>query len=170
MNLIDPMRDLPRELPPPPAMRLRVLNALRSRGLVAGSGRQRWLTAAAATIAFVAGLSIGRTTTPADPLAAGAGATRFALLLFEPSSFDTTASHDALAAEYGQWAASLGAQFVSGDALGDSRTLGGDAPAVEPTGFFIITAANYDAAVAVARECPHLRHGGVVSVRTVPTS
>lgn len=167
----DPLRSLPRELPPSGALRGRVLNALRARGLVAAPrAATAWLRLAAALTLFAAGAAAGRL--------AGAGLTpdaeptmpRFALLLFEPATFDSTASHEALAAEYGAWAASLGAQFVNGDALGDSRALGGVAPAVEPTGFFIVQAADYDAAVSLARECPHLRHGGVVTVRTVPTS
>lgn len=95
---------------------------------------------------------------------------QFALLLYEPASFDTTLAHEQLAVEYRAWAGSLGGDFVSGEALGDARVLGGDAPTAEPTGFFMIRADSYDEAVALARDCPHLRHGGVVSVRTVPAT
>lgn len=167
----DPLSSLPRELPPPPALRGRVVDALRARALLsAATPLHPWLRLAAAITLFAAGAAAGRFAPSALISDSESPMPRFALLLFEPASFDTTASHDDLAAEYGAWAASLGAQFVSGDALGDSRTLGGDSPAVEPTGFFIVNAVDYDAALTLARECPHLRHGGVVTVRTVPTS
>jgi hypothetical protein len=167
----DPLNSLPRELPPPAALRGRIVAALRARSLVgAGTPRRPWLRIAAALTLFAAGAATGRFAPSALTSDSESPMPRFALLLYEPAAFDTTASHDELAAEYGAWAASLGAQFVSGDALGDSRTLGGESPAVEPTGFFIVNAVDYDAALTLARECPHLRHGGVVTVRTVPTS
>ena len=34
-------------------------------------------------------------------------------------------------------------------------------------GYFVITARDLDAAVGVARSCPHLRHGGRVEVRAI---
>jgi hypothetical protein len=167
----DPLRKLPRELAPAPALRGRVRATLRARGLIAGAGTQRsWLRLAAALALFAGGVATGRSVEFEPSPSSESPMPRFALLLFEPSTFDTIATHDELATEYGAWAASLGAQFVTGDALGESRTLGGAAPSVEPTGFFMISAADYEAAMAVARECPHLRHGGVVTVRSVPTS
>jgi hypothetical protein len=56
---------------------------------------------------------------------------------------------------------------VAGDALGEQRTLGGPVGDQVPTGYFIIRADDWDAALAIARGCPHLRHGGVVAVRAV---
>jgi hypothetical protein len=41
----------------------------------------------------------------------------------------------------------------------------GDAPRV--SGFFLIRAGSLDEAEAIARDCPHLRHGGRVLVRDV---
>jgi hypothetical protein len=167
----DPLQSLPRELPPPIALRQRVLRTLRARGLAGAAPMiSTWLRAVAAVALFAGGVTVGRVTMSAQSPATEPPSPRFALLLYEPAGFDSTVPHDSLAAEYGAWAASLGAQFVAGDAFGDSRTLGGDAPIVEPTGFFVINAANYEAAMTVARACPHLRHGGVVSVRSVPTS
>jgi hypothetical protein len=34
-------------------------------------------------------------------------------------------------------------------------------------GFFIISAGSFEDALAVARGCPHLRHGGAILVRPI---
>lgn len=34
-------------------------------------------------------------------------------------------------------------------------------------GFYIVTADNYDAAVELTRDCPHLLHGGTIEVRQI---
>ena len=39
--------------------------------------------------------------------------------------------------------------------------------AEEVSGFFVIEAKDLDAAIAVARTCPHLRHGGRITVRAI---
>jgi hypothetical protein len=160
----NPFAALPREAHPPPHLRDRVLGDLRRRGLVRrGPSRVgRGLLGLAAGVAlFALGAWVGgreTLSTTGQP---------FALLLYEPAGFDTTRSHQELAAEYGAWAAGLGTGFVAGDALGEQRTLGGPVGDQVPTGYFIIRADDWDAALAIARGCPHLRHGGVVAVRAV---
>ena len=39
--------------------------------------------------------------------------------------------------------------------------------AAEPTGFFLIRAGSLDEALAIARRCPHLAHGGEVALRPI---
>jgi len=34
-------------------------------------------------------------------------------------------------------------------------------------GYYIVSAANYDEAVALARDCPHLEYGGTIEVREI---
>lgn len=86
------------------------------------------------------------------------------------------------AAEYWDWTASLaedGRLLAAGDLrweAGSRLGPGGRVMSVareevqEPTfvvGMFALRAESYEEAVAVARECPHLRYGGSVSIRRV---
>lgn len=77
-------------------------------------------------------------------------------------------------AEYGAWAGRLhrASQLVGAEKLThDVRLLEGSAlvasPVPGPQGFFLIRARDLAEAEAIARECPHLRHGGRVSIQAV---
>jgi len=172
---------------PPPELEDRVVAALRSRRLIGRPGAARggrlgrWAAAlAAGVLLFVGGMTIGRSVEPApvDP-----GAPRFILLLHEDDSYDAAAAgHTAeRVEEYRRWARGLAesGRFVTGEKLeaGGSIlfpvTAGGGVrsshlPAGDTVaGFFIISADSYEAAVAAARGCPHLRHGGRIEVRPI---
>ena len=176
------LRSLHEQLPPPPELKPRVLSQLRRRGTLKTS-RPRWLALAAvvATLGvFGLGVVTGRRQ-PAAVTAAPAGE-RYALLLYQDSSFVPAASEQALVNEYRAWAVQLrrsGLQvgneyleWTAGRLLPQGTNI-----AVEPgemgaepgelTGFFIVSAASDSAAIVVARSCPHLRHGGRVVVRHV---
>jgi hypothetical protein len=60
---------------------------------------------------------------------------------------------------------------VSAEKLRDgARVLEGNEPAASgagPQGFFLVRARDLDEAEAIARACPHLRHGGRVAVQAV---
>ena len=118
--------------------------------------------AAAAALLFVAGVATGRATQPAP---GDTPTARYALLLYGGHETPNEVE-GARAQEYGRWAANLsGARFVSGEELGP--VVGAYGPGVpssaEPVeGFFLIDAPSDTAAIAVARECPHLRYGGRV--------
>lgn len=170
MSEHDPFAPL-RDEGPRTGLRQRVQAELTDRGLVRSPDRRRrrqLALAAAAVLLFLAGVSTGRTREAES-------APQFALLLYEPAGFDTTRSHSELAQEYGAWAAGLGARFVGGEALGPVRlvarrgvsfaTLAGP----QPTGYFLIRATSWDEAMALAAECPHVRHGGLVAVRIIST-
>ncbi|MEX0691543.1 MAG: hypothetical protein WD043_06845 [Gemmatimonadales bacterium] len=159
----NPFAQLPRDADPPPALKTRVMADLRRRGLIRSVWLPRVLALAAGLALFAAGTWVGAR--DAGPPAGQ----QFALLLYEPASFDTTRPHDELAAEYGAWAQSLGTRFVAGDALGDQRVLGGTVGSEVPTGYFIVRASSWEEAMSIAAACPHLRHGGTVAVQAIMT-
>jgi hypothetical protein len=114
--------------------------------------------------------------------AEGAEGAEWLLLLVEDERYDAPTDSAAVAArvaEYGAWAGELAqaGQLVRANELGPERTvLRQGAPDVrvmvgaasgEVTGYFIVTAPSRDAAEAIARGSPHVRHGGVVVVRPV---
>jgi hypothetical protein len=74
--------------------------------------------------------------------------------------------------EYRNWAIALrrtGAE-IRGEKLRRDRSerLGPEAPGGAPLGgYFVISAKSWDAAMEVARSCPHLKHGGTIEVRQV---
>ena len=61
-----------------------------------------------------------------------------------------------------------GGKFVSG-AAAEITVLDGPYPETKEVlgGYVKVSAADYDAAVAMAKTCPHLAHGGTVQVRQV---
>ena len=157
---------------PPPELEKRVIGALRLEGRIRGPRGRRLLlplaTAAAAALLFWGGWKAGR-----SPSSRGEGP-RFALLLFEGGRFDRSNSH---AAEYAGWVTSLRAQGVaiSGEELApvsrvvsSADSLPGEREALG--GFFLVGARDLESAVAIARGCPHLRHGGWIEVRAVSSS
>lgn len=149
--------------------------------------------AMAACVAFVAiGVVIGRTTIATgeqqlSPLT-GAETDLYALLLYESEGYDRAVGAEALTryGEYGRWIAEARErrQFVTGEDLEVSRgwlvgpanegvvveqatSIAGNAPL---SGIFFIRAADPAAALELARELPHVRHGGQVLVqKTIPT-
>lgn len=175
----NPFDELEREATPPPALRDRVAHDLRQRGLLRPRARALTLVwRAAAAVALMAlgaaasrmAMTSQREPQQISPSGASVDSVQFALLLYEPSTFDTTRSHSELAAEYGAWARSLTTRFVAGEALGEERTIGGEMDASGssiPTGFFIIRTADWDSAMSIASTCPHLRYGGIVAVRRI---
>jgi len=114
----------------------------------------------------------------------------YILLLHEkPSDFSGLSNEqiEAVISEYMAWSQKLGAEgkLVGGQKLRDEggRHLSGyngdfrvtDGPFAEAKevigGFFSITAADYDEAVEISKECPHLKYGGRIELREIePTS
>lgn len=111
---------------------------------------------------------------------------KFLLLLHEsPSDFSDVSAEDmqGIIAEYTAWREDLIARdlFVDGQKLkdeggrhlraADSGIQVVDGPYSEAKevlgGFFMIQVENYDAAVNISRECPHLKYGGRIELRQV---
>jgi RNA polymerase sigma-70 factor (ECF subfamily) len=165
---------LDREMTPPPDAEERIVAALAARGML---GKRRrllrgpwpWLLAAAAAL-FGAGLSVGRregaATRPAPP-------SRFVLFLFDEGE---RGGGDRVA-EYKAWARGIGSgRYVAGEKLkpgglwltdGASGPAADAGPSEKMGGYFVIEAADLAGALAVARSCPHLRHGGRILVRHI---
>ena len=157
--------------------------------------RRAWawgaLALAAALAAFFAGISVsdrGAGRTPAGSEVVPAATTaRYLLLLYEDAAYRAPATPEeqaARVAEYGGWVADLRERGIDiqGEELAptdesawlDGRergvTAAEGAPAGELgmlSGYFLVAAADADAAVAIARTTPHLRHGGTVVVRRI---
>lgn len=110
----------------------------------------------------------------------------FALLLYGASSGDDSATHAARAEEYGNWARTshaTAARVLGGEALGAAVASvalatvrrGVDSIIVDDSpdgtgdfvGYYLVQAPNREAALALARNCPHLKYGGRVVVRRV---
>lgn len=184
----DALRALPAETRPPAHLEERVVAALRASGRLAtassdrGSGGRRrgtaeaWLRRAAAAIVLVlAGAAMGRLTAPpAIGSPTGAAATSDYLLLLYGGESATPAEEADRVAEYGAWAGRQAEanRLVSAEKLQAAAIVLGPSPGAgavssEPSGFFVIRAESVDAAVAIARDCPHLRHGGTVVVRPI---
>lgn len=111
---------------------------------------------------------------------------RFMLVLSEdPSQFRDVSPADmqAVIAKYQAWSEKLGAMgaLLGGEKLTEeggrrmrkqqSKVVVVDGPYSEAKevvgGYFLVTAASYDDAVALARDCPHLEFGGVIDVRQI---
>lgn len=111
---------------------------------------------------------------------------QYLLLLHEPPPDPSALSPgdiEAIIAEYMAWRQGLvdrgipvGGEKLSDDGgrhlrMREGRLQVVDGPYAEAKeilgGYFMVTAADYAAAVALASECPHLRHGGWIEVRQV---
>jgi hypothetical protein len=161
---------------PPPALEAATVRRLAQEGLVTAH-RPGWgmrLAAAAAAVAlFGLGLAVGARR--AAPHAAVPGAPRFVLLLYDAPDERalTDGQMQARVEEYRNWARDVRAsgREIAGEKLEpDARPLGpseGAGAGWPLGGYFVITARDLDAAVDVARSCPHLRHGGRVEVRAI---
>lgn len=155
------------------------------------------LAASVAGVAFIGGSMFatrmsapsprpGRAVQPvAGTLDAPAQDPTYALLLYGASSGDDSATHAARATEYRAWArmSHAAARIVGGEALGTAVASvalatvrrGVDSIIVDDppdgsgdfVGYFLVQARDREAALALARTCPHLKYGGRVVVRRV---
>lgn len=162
---------------PPDALQSRVLDAAKTAGLIRrGVWRTRVLQLAAAVLLLLAGAAGGRMLlAPPEPPASAQLPARYLLLLagdVEPSPDGSTRE-----AEYAAWARDLSARgiAVDGEELTGQSALVGTKGVQFPElasvgGYFLIEADNDAAAAALARTCPHVKHGGSVVIRKVVPS
>ena len=135
-----------------------------------------------------------RSATPATPAPGGTTMAtttnptqeRYVLLLHGPARNRSTAAdaaadsanEQALVAEYSAWAGRLAGEgkLLAGEKLADDpmtmmvSTGTAEVPrftADEVGGFFIIQAADSAEAYRIARDCPHLKHGGTIQLRKI---
>jgi hypothetical protein len=100
---------------------------------------------------------------------------RFMLLLYGGDSASATTA-SARRREYTEWARGIAAEGVAinGEELADDGQeigTGGEllkaTAFAPPRGYFIVSVADIDSALRVASTCPHLRHGGRISIRRI---
>jgi hypothetical protein len=136
--------------------------------------RRTWLAVAAAGVAFFAvGLFVGgrRAAIPEER----SSVPRFALFLYDApgeTPLDERRMEQRVE-EYRSWARWLRARGheIRGEKLEpQGRRLGPSGTGEDGWplgGYFVISAKDLDAAVVLARSCPHLKHGGRVEVRAI---
>jgi hypothetical protein len=171
-----PLSRLRHDATPPAELKGRVTRTLQSRGLIRHPVQRSWGWAVAAGIGlFALGLAVGRWRM--SEVVPGTGQ-RYALLLYDPASFDRTVPEPTLVAEYRDWAISLGDRLSVGEKLGadermlrqgdsERRPASAEGAAGPLGGLFIVQADSWEEAMAIARTCPHLKHGGVIAVREI---
>jgi hypothetical protein len=167
---------LPRQSAPPAELERRVISRLATAGLLARrrapAAHRSWLLAAGLALLLV-GFGLGRWQAPSS----NAGpTTRYLLLMHEDESFRQGRAPVALRAEVGRWASGLqrAGELIEGDRLGllgELLTPSGAETGLPPgdviSGFFMLRAGSDERALAIARTCPHLAHGGRIEVRRI---
>ncbi len=168
------LREGPR---PPPALERALVRELRARGALAPARAPRLRRLAGLAAAGLLGLVAGLAWRAAPGAEHADDGRRYLLLVRrDPAAPELDADETARrVAEYGRWARSLGARLADGAHLADERLLlhRGDDGAVEVEaappdalgGFFLLRAPASSAAIALARTCPHLAHGGLLELR-----
>jgi len=174
-----PFDSLPREQAPPPTLEDRVVDRLRERRFLRpapGRGAARWLLPLAASLLGVAlGWTVRGVASPAAPEGTGEAPLFLLLLSGDPSAGLTGAERVAL---YREWAVGLAhaGRLVEAEKLTSGGLVldGASAEvrpvpidAASPSGFFLIRAASLEEAIGLARESPHARLGGRVTVRPI---
>lgn len=176
---------LPRELRTPPNLEQRTVDALKQAGLIRKSPRSWHLSRFAlvfgtAMVLLVAGavgvLWNSGGTVPLEP--------DFILVMRAgPPELQAQSEAEALerVKEYGAWARKdrTEGKLVGGEELADEArflkvengrtTVSETSRTEEPmiAGYFLFTARDYEQAVRVAQDCPHLKYGGTVEVREI---
>ena len=162
----------------PAGLEDRVVEALRAWGLVRGSrsGRHPGWQAAAATALFVCGVGTGLVVRKPVPDGASPAAEPTYLLLLYPGPgyvSGDAADEARRVAEYGAWAGRLQheGRLLGAEKLADQTVVvesdGHSSAGEGPQGYFLVRARSLEEARAIARGCPHLGHGGRVSVQAV---
>jgi hypothetical protein len=180
---------------PPADLEDSVVAAIAARGLIGGGShaparplpepqipkvpaRRAWawgaLALAAALAAFYAGISVSDR--GAGRPAGGSGAARqspterYMLLLYEDAAYRAPATPEeqaARVAEYVGWAEDLRERGIDIEGEELAPEGGPEGRLGILSGYFLIAAPDADAAAAIARTSPHVRHGGTVVVRRI---
>lgn len=180
------LRSLPRETPLPPDLEDRVVAALRRHGLLPARPIRGWSLAgraAAAAAAAVLLFASGWMMRARRPSASPASQPTFVLLLRDGPTYQPAkeGEHQQRVAEYRAWAQKLrqAGVGISGEKLKDeAQVLTGSGAEVLPPegsgealgvigGFFFLDVSDAQQAADIAKDCPHLRHGGTIEIRPI---
>ena len=175
---------LPRHRTPPPHLEETIMSELHKRGLLKTGAQSgwNWITKIAAVLALLVlggagGYFAGKSETASrEPIQKNP----LYVLLIRESPMRLNGEN--LVAEYGKWAAGVykAGRFITGEKLrGTGRILSnsGESLKIEEVsfvsgdgqlgGYFIIEAKDYDDAVQIASQCPHLKYGGIIELREI---
>jgi hypothetical protein len=168
-----------RSIGPPPDLERRVVDTLRTRGLLHGGhpGGAAWRRRAFTTLAAASLLAVGFVLGTMRPAPAPPDGQEYLLLLYGNAGGLGASARDSVVAEYRSWAAELRDQgrMLLGEEL-DARMeivpegAGGSEEAAALAalgGFFVIRASDLAEAAEIARGTPHARRGGRVVVRPI---
>lgn len=174
---------LRKELSPPAELEERIVSHLNRRKLIRHHHRDRFLTfqrvvaAAACILFFLAGTLYQKAKIGKQSSAVSMSESTFVLFLLEDDSYQDAQGmqqQQERISAYRDWAIGLRKQGipVSGTKLHDEQTYLGKAIEEERgqeqiSGYFLIDATSAEQALAIARNCPHLRYGGKIEVRRV---
>jgi hypothetical protein len=185
-NLLASVRSLVQQTSIPKQLEERIVRSLNDNGLLRQPVRAAWripllVAIAAGIVCFATGLHVGSKNSmrvDSDTRAApslSSDTTRYMLLLYGNPSQDAAVDD---VAEHHQWARDLvrAGHSVYGEKLDDAASLvtarSSNIEFAAPTGetiegFFVISAKSAADALVIARNSPHVRHGGRVVVRRV---
>jgi len=177
-ELSSTLRTMGDPLAPPAWLEQRVVNSLRERRLLRRPARElrAVLITAACVVCFAAGLFLPRVKFPRPSVGEQP---QYVLLLFQGAGMPASDSKEeaVLVQEYSRWAAKERSEghLVGGEKLNDTSVeiagSQGHQPDNQLGGYFVITAPDVNAAMAIALTCPHLAHGGSIVLRPIdPTS
>lgn len=163
------LRDLAREEPPPPGAEDRTVAALKDAGLVRRrrARLRTWIPAVAAGIAaFASGMLVARPSPPGADTRP-----QFVVLLYGAEAADA-GERARQVGEIKAWARGLArnGHALSGAKLATSEYRLGEGGAEGSAGlggYIVLAADGPEQVLAMARTCPHLRHGGRIVVRPV---
>jgi hypothetical protein len=155
---------------PPASLKRRVTASLRERGVLP---RRPFWTQAPVAIAAGLALFLGGTQVPRLMSTAPSTGPAFALLLYEDESFQPTVPLEEIVVEYTEWADRIRqrGELVLAEELDPVMQMAGTevSPDVGPlgqlTGMFVVRAVDREAAMELARNHPHIKHGGRIVVR-----
>jgi hypothetical protein len=151
------------EIEPDPVLRDRVVADLRRANLLAPR-RARLLLAVAAALIF--GFAGGLLVPHLRPQPAQQR--EFMLFVHDTPSMHTDGNEADRVREYSEWARGLQNKLVDGEKLTDAISSVGPNPEHTTVGgFFRVRAHDRAEAEAIARSCPHVRHGGWIEVREI---
>ncbi len=176
---------LRREQMPPPAAVEKIVHVLKAKRLIRMTTKSQILTwprlmgaAAAAALFLALGFGLGRW--QKQPSSAPSGQALFVMFLYDTPQ--TSGDEDRAVLEYGRWARTVreSARRISGEKLKAGGRILRPAPqgieileaaSLENEtvlgGYFLIEAENYDDALKIAKDCPHLKNGGVIELRQI---
>jgi len=184
------LHELTREKTPPDFLEQRIVGALRESQLI----RPPWFVwqrrlvmtggvIAAAAVLFTVGAVIGARWNAAP--AVNENQSEFMLLLRNsPRELPTRSSNEALqrVREYSAWAKKMNQEGVllDGEKLTDEgqtmnvvdgrsivSEMEADAKKTAIAGYFLIHAHNYQQAIGIAEDCPHVKYGGTIEIRQI---